>query len=118
MSTEALDPEAAWAPRACTLPTEDRSLRVAEFDELFATSLRGLGRYSPTGLWMDLEPTPEVAARAADLVVRETGCCSFFIFALVATGGALTLDVRVPDSRVEVLDALASRAATAAGLPT
>lgn len=111
------DPEAAWAPQACTLPTADRPLREAEFDDLFQTSLRGLGRYSPTGLWMDLEPTPEVAARAAGLVVRETECCSFFIFALVATDGALTLDVRVPDAQVGVLDALVSRAVAVAGLP-
>ncbi|WP_091370204.1 hypothetical protein [Actinokineospora alba] len=117
MSIEALDPEAAWVPGTCTLPAQDRPPRVAEFDDLFATSLRGLGRYSPTGLWMDLDPTPETAARAAALVMRETGCCSFFIFALVAAEGALTLDVRVPDARVDVLDALASRAAAVAALP-
>lgn len=117
MSIEALDPEAAWAPRDCTLPAPEQPLREAEFDDLFATSLRGLGRYSPTGLWMDLDPTPEAAARAADLVMRETGCCSFFIFALVAAHGALTLDIRVPDARVDVLDALASRAAAVADLP-
>lgn len=115
MSIEALDPDAAWVPRACTLPEAERPLRVAEFDDLFAKSLRGLGRYSPTGLWMDLDPTPETAARAANLVMRETGCCSFFIFALVAAQGALTLDVRVPDARVDVLDALASRAAALSG---
>ena len=118
MSTEALEPEAAWAPSACTLPTADRPLRVAEFDELFAEALRGLDRYEATGLRMGLEPTPEVAARAAALMVRETECCSFFTFALVATCGAVRLDITVPATQAGVLDALRFRAAAAAGLPT
>ena len=33
-----------WAPQACTLPTAKRPVRVAEFDELFATGLRGQQR--------------------------------------------------------------------------
>ncbi|MFI6457406.1 hypothetical protein ACIBF6_38350 [Streptosporangium amethystogenes] len=33
-----------WAPAECALPAEERPLRVAEFDELFATALRGLER--------------------------------------------------------------------------
>lgn len=119
MSLEALDePGVSWAPQACTLPTTDRPLRVAEFDELFGGSLRGLVRWEPTVLHMDLEPAPEVAARAADLVMRETGCCSFFTFTLVATGGGLRLDITVPATQASVLDALQSRAAAAAELPT
>jgi hypothetical protein len=118
MSTGALGPEAAWAPSACTLPTVDRPLRIAEFDELFAGALRGLDRYQATGLRMDLEPTPEVAARAVALVVREAECCSFFTFALVATCGAVRLDITVPATQAGVLDALRFRAAAAAGLPT
>ncbi|WP_433352534.1 hypothetical protein ACQP25_05150 [Microtetraspora malaysiensis] len=31
-----------WTPAECTLPTEERPLRVAEFDELFASALYGL----------------------------------------------------------------------------
>ena len=27
----------AWVPEACTLPTVEQPVRVAEFDELFAT---------------------------------------------------------------------------------
>jgi hypothetical protein len=100
-------------PEACTLPTAEHPLRVAEFDALFADALRGLDRYGSTGLRMALDPTPEVAGRAAALVVRETGCCSFFTFALVATGGELRLDITVPTTRTEVLDALQSRAAGA-----
>jgi hypothetical protein len=91
------------------LPTAEQPLRVAEFDELFATSLRGLDRREPTGLRMHLDPTPEVAARTAGLVMRETGCCSFFTFTLVATGGELHLDITVPATQTGVLDALQAR---------
>jgi hypothetical protein len=108
MSTET---QSDWAPQACTLPTEERPLRAAGFDDLFATSVRGLDRRQPTELRMDLDPAPEVAAQAASLVMKETGCCSFFSFSLVATGGQLRLDITVPETQVSVLDALRSRAA-------
>ncbi|MCR3750551.1 hypothetical protein [Lentzea californiensis] len=97
----------SWAPRSCTLPTAERPLRLAEFDELLAGAARH--RSQKTRLVLELQPRPEVAARAADLAVRETGCCSFFTFELTATGGGLTLAISVPDSRAEVLDALAAR---------
>ncbi|WP_439658863.1 hypothetical protein ACSHWB_41835 [Lentzea sp. HUAS TT2] len=96
-----------WAPEACTLPTAERPFRVAEFDELFASGVRH--RPERTRLVLELEPRPEVAARAADLAVRETGCCSFFTFELTATRGALSLAITVPESQAEVLDALAAR---------
>jgi hypothetical protein len=111
MSTE--EPLVAWVPAACTLPTAERPLRVAEFDELFTTSARGSERTDPTRLRIVLDPTPEVAARAASLVVREVGCCSFFSFAVVAAGGELRLEVTVPDTQVAVLDALQERAGVA-----
>jgi hypothetical protein len=94
----------------CTLPTAERPLRAAEFDEVFARSVRGVDRADPLRLVLELEPTAAVAARVADLVVRETECCSFFTFTLTATGGALRLDIEVVPAQVEVLDALAARA--------
>lgn len=107
MSTE-------WAPPTCTLPTAERPLREAEFDELFATGLRGLLRSGPTTLRLVL--ARDVAARAAELAVRETDCCAFFTFDLSITGEGLTLEISVPAARSDVLDALAARAA--AGLPS
>jgi hypothetical protein len=104
MSTEA-EP---WAPQACTLPTEERPLRVAEFDALFTEAVRSVRRIDVTSVSLELEP--HVASRAADLVVRETGCCSFFTFSLVATGGSLHLEIRVPAQHADVLEALAARA--------
>ena len=65
-----------WAPDACTLPTAERPLREAEFDDFFTTSVRAVHRHDATALRLDLEPSADVAARAANLAVRETGCCS------------------------------------------
>lgn len=107
--------ERSWAPDACTLPTVDRPLRLAEFDDLFAQSVLAADRVDATRLRLELEPEPGVAAQAADLVVRETECCSFFTFTLKATGGTVLLDVAVPAAQVEVLDGLAVRAAAGIG---
>ena len=106
----------SWAPDACTLPTSERPLRAADFDAVFAATVRGLDHVEPTRLRLDLEPSPQAAARAAELAAAETGCCSFFTFALTITAGALTLDVTVPQQYAPVLAALAGRAGTAAGL--
>ncbi|SDN07594.1 hypothetical protein SAMN04488074_13341 [Lentzea albidocapillata subsp. violacea] len=99
-----------WAPQACTPPTAERPLRVAEFDALFAQALQDVRRVDATSVSLDLQPRSEVAARAADLVVREAGCCSFFTFSLVATGGTLHLEIKVPEQHVDVLEALVARA--------
>jgi hypothetical protein len=99
-----------WVPPSCTLPTADRPLRVAEFDDLLDRAVTGAERPAPERLTLRLEPTPEVAATTAGLAARETACCSFFTFALTATAGELTLDVTVPPAHVAVLDALEGRA--------
>ncbi|MEU1605758.1 hypothetical protein [Micromonospora matsumotoense] len=106
-----------WVPEACTLPTVDRPLRLAEFDKLFATVLREQQRLSPTTLRWRLAPAAEATAR--DLTGRESSCCSFFTFTFAGDqagdGEGLCLDVQVPAGHVDVLDALAGRAA--AGMP-
>jgi hypothetical protein len=107
MTSFEVDVAEPWASPSCTLPTVERPLRLAEFDRLFNEAVRAANRCSPTQLRLQLEPTAELAAQAADLVVRETACCSFFTFILTATGGALELTVGVPASHVEVLDGLA-----------
>jgi hypothetical protein len=103
-----------WAPQACTLPTAERPLRVAEFDALFAEAVRSVERVEPGRVRLGLEATPHTAGRAAELVAAETGCCSFFTFTLTATGGQLWLEVTVPAAHIEVLDALSARATDAA----
>ncbi|GAA5075505.1 hypothetical protein HNP84_005980 [Thermocatellispora tengchongensis] len=103
-----------WAPSACTLPTAEQPLRVAEFDALFADAVQTVVRLAPTRLRLELVFGPEHAARAAELAARENGCCSFFTFTLTIADGGLALEVTVPAEHVEVLDALAERAGAAA----
>jgi hypothetical protein len=105
--------ELAWVPQACTLPSVERPLRVAEFDALFASSLRAVRRSAPDQLRLLLDPDVEAAAR--DLTARETECCSFFTFTVTPAAEGLYVDVEVPAAHVSVLDALASRAAAQAG---
>jgi protein-tyrosine-phosphatase len=104
-----------WVPEACTLPTAERPLRAASFDEFFAASVQGITRTGPDQVRLDLRPGPGTAARAAGLAAEETACCSFFTFTLTASGGGLTLDITVPPAQRAVLDALAQRAGAAAG---
>ena len=118
MTTEPVAPSDVhldWVPPDCTLPTTERPLRVAEFDRLFATALRGVERIAPTRLALRLDSTARRPAE--ELADRETGCCSFFTFAFTA-GGAdeVLLEVVVPATQVDVLDALAERATAGAGL--
>jgi hypothetical protein len=99
---------------ACTLPTQELPVRLAEFDALFA-SVRSAERVAPTRLRLALAAGGEVAARAADLAVRETACCGFFTFTLTVTGGGTNLEVAVPAGHVAVLDGFAARATAGTG---
>ncbi|MFI6180429.1 hypothetical protein ACIA8R_33145 [Nonomuraea sp. NPDC051191] len=114
--TQDITLDRGWAPSACTLPTAEQPLRVAEFDALFADAVQGLTRPESTRLRLDLVFGPGTAARTAELTARENGCCSFFTFTLIIADGCLTLDVSVPPERVDVLDALQARAGAAATL--
>ncbi|MFI9595435.1 hypothetical protein [Nonomuraea sp. NPDC052265] len=102
-----------WAPSACTLPTAEQPLRVAEFDALFAEAVQGVARPEHTRLRLELVFGPDNAARAAELAARENGCCSFFTFTLAIADGSLALEVTVPAEHVDVLDALEGRAGAA-----
>jgi hypothetical protein len=100
--------DVSQVPESCTLPTVEQPLRVAEFDRLFAVATAA-DRLSSKQARIVLPSSPEVAAQAADLAVRETQCCSFFTFSLTAVAGRLQLDVAVPETQVPVLDALIAR---------
>jgi hypothetical protein len=104
-----------WVPEACTLPTAQQPLRVAEFDALFAKALHGVDRATPTRLRLVLSAAAEPAAR--DLAARETACCSFFAVTFDHDqDGQLLMTVAVPAAHVDVLDALARRATTGGGV--
>lgn len=94
---------------ACTMPTAERPLRLAEFDALFATSVRSVRRRG-NDLRMHLAGTEGLLEQVRDLTARETACCSFFTFTIDGTDQNLTLDISVPPDRQELLDALAERA--------
>jgi hypothetical protein len=103
-------------PDACTLPTVERPLRLAEFDDLFATAVRGVEQIATDHVRMSLTGPAGLTETVRDLAARETGCCSFFSFTVTAQpatdGEALTLDISVPATYTDVLDSLAQRAVT------
>jgi hypothetical protein len=105
-------------PDACTLPTAERPLRLAEFDALFATAVRRVDSAGPTRARLRLTGPAGLAASVRDLTTRESGCCSFFAFTVTpepaADGEALILDVEVPARYADVLASLTRRAAALA----
>lgn len=105
----------AWADvEACTLPTADRPLRVAEFDDLFTTSLRSIDQSSDTHAHLVLTGDHELAHRARRLSEAETACCSFFTFTISEPQpGHVSLDIDVPPAHADVLTALLDRARAA-----
>ncbi|HUR03337.1 MAG TPA: hypothetical protein VM347_12405 [Nonomuraea sp.] len=109
-----LDP--GWVRSACTLPTDEQPLRVAEFDALFGQAVHAVERPERGRLRLGLNYSPVVAAQAAELAARENGCCSFFTFTLSIADGTLTLETTVPAQQGAVLDALQARVTAAAGL--
>ncbi len=94
---------------ACTMPTAERPLRLAEFDALFATSVRSVRRHG-NDVRLHLAGTEGLLERVRDLTARETACCSFFTFTIEGTDQHLTVDISVPPARQEILEALAERA--------
>ncbi|MFI6041012.1 hypothetical protein ACIA8C_05220 [Nocardia sp. NPDC051321] len=96
-----------WVPESCTLPTVERPIRVAEFDEFFDTSVRELSRPEPTRL--DLRLTSGGHQAGQELAARESGCCSFFTFTFEDTDTGAVMSIQVPAAHVDVLDALDAR---------
>ncbi|MET9694674.1 hypothetical protein ABZY81_40815 [Streptomyces sp. NPDC006514] len=103
--------ELAWVAQSCTLPTEERPLRLAEWDALFAERLTSLSRPQPLRLCLDLAGGEGVEDRVRDLVERESGCCSFFTFTANVGEDQIVLDISVDQAHEAVLDALAVRTA-------
>ena len=103
-----------WVPHSCTLPSAEQPVRVREFDDLFANSLRSVEQVDPTQLRLTIDASAE--GTASELTERETSCCSFFAFAFGhADDGRVVIDVTVSAAHTDVLAALASRAASIAG---
>lgn len=97
-------------PDACTLPTAEQPVRLAEFDELFATFVREVEQPDATHARLRMTGPEGLAARVRDLAARETECCSFFTFTTTVDGDSVLLDIEVPPAYADVLTALAQRA--------
>jgi hypothetical protein len=109
--TTKTDPDQGWVPEACTLPTVERPLRLAEFDDLF-TGVQHVERVDVTRLRLILTGAAGLDVTVRDLAERENQCCSFFDFTVTEEGpGRVLFDIALPHVRVDVLDALATRAA-------
>jgi len=116
--TDPASPGLAWVPEACTLPSAEQPLRLAEFDALFTAAIRGGQRLGPRHLRVTLEGGADLAESVRDLADRETQCCAFFTFTVDAPQpGVVQLDIEVPAGHIDVLDALQARAAAVRGRP-
>lgn len=101
----------SWVPgEACTLPSAEQPLRVAEFDEVFRAALTGVCWEGPTRVRLTLTGPSWLAGRVQDLADRETACCSFFAFTMTPAPGGVLLEVTVPEAHIAVLSALVARA--------
>ena len=110
--TDQTPAELGWVPEACTLPTAEQSLRLHEFDALFAESACGGERLASRQLRVTLSGSDELADSIRDLAAREMQCCSFFTFTVsTPEPGTVHLDIEVPAGHVDVLEALEARAA-------
>ncbi|MEU0882478.1 thioredoxin domain-containing protein [Lentzea sp. NPDC005914] len=108
------EPTVGWVDaEACTLPAADQPMRLAEFDALFASSLRGVRREESGWLRLHLGGGADVEDGARDLASREAECCSFFDFTVSRDGDDVIIDVRVPSDKEVVLDGLAAQAEAA-----
>lgn len=94
---------------ACTLPTAERPLRLAEFDDLFRQTVVGVDR-DGLSTRLTLKAGVGLRERVADLTARESQCCSFFEFSLEGDDDGLVLAIAVSAARGEILDALTDRA--------
>lgn len=101
-----------WASvEACTLPTVERPLRLAEFDDLFATTPHSVEKTEPTRARLLLTGDEAVAERTRQLAEAESSCCSFFTFGVsTPEPGQVAFDIEVPPAYAEVLAALVARA--------
>jgi hypothetical protein len=132
MTTASPGPAPAdWVPvETCTLPTAEQPLRVAEFDTLFAASLRAVEHpaAAATRARLLLAGDADLPGRVQRLADAETACCSFFTFTLtplavdssadlsgalsgdVDAAAVVALDVEVSAARADALAALVERA--------
>jgi hypothetical protein len=107
--------ELGCAPvEACTLPTAERPVRLAEIDSLFATTFRAVEREGDTHARLLLVGDASLPGRVQAFADAESACCSFFTFEVsTADSGLVSFDIDVPLAYAAVLDGLVARAEAA-----
>lgn len=103
----------------CSLPAADQPMRLMEFDELFRRQVAPPHRIGPYRAEFRFGSADGLHAKVSDLLARESECCSFFDFMIDQRAerrvnrDQLLLQVGVPASRTDVLEALLNRALAA-----
>jgi hypothetical protein len=97
-------------PTACTLTAEDAADRVEEWRSAFRGSVTRGSRPEPTRLLLRVGSDGAGIATLVDLARREKACCAFFDFAFHVGAQDVTLEVRVPEDAIAVLDGFAELA--------
>jgi hypothetical protein len=81
-------------------------------DDLFADALRDAERMAPGLLLLAFDGSDEVEADARRLLTTDPGC-AFVHFTVHREDGEVVVEVRAPESRPEILEALVVRAMSA-----
>jgi hypothetical protein len=89
---------------ACTLDPDALRGRVDDWAHLLGAARSREPIEAGRRLVFDADPV--MAARIADLSVREQQCCAFFRFDLAIHGGHVTLDITAPAEAAELVDQL------------
>jgi hypothetical protein len=102
----------------CTLPAAALRARLMEFDELFRRQVSAPRRIGPHRAEFTFASVDGLYAQIADLVARESACCSFFEFTIdqrnqPSAKDQLVLRVVVPQTYDDVLETLMDRAVAA-----
>ena len=101
---------------ACTLPTAERPLRLADFDDMFTTTLHSIEQPDDTHARLLLAGDESLSDRTQRLADAESSCCSFFTFGVsTVKDGLVALDIEVPSAYAGVLAGLVARAEAAQG---
>jgi hypothetical protein len=102
----------------CTLPTAALPARLMEFDELLRRQVSAPRRIGQHRAEFTFVSADGLHAQVADLVARESACCSFFEFTIdqrsqPSPEDLLVLRVAVPQTHDDVLETLMDRAVAA-----
>lgn len=101
-------------PTACTLPTTEQPMRLADVDDLLTAAVTAVERPSDGRALLAIRAEPAVVAQVAEFCARETACCSFFSFTLTMDDAGCHLLIAVPAAQQAVLDAIVARASVVA----